>query len=81
MSDILFLSALFSLLTGFFPLHRHISTYLPFAVDSMNEQIYTTYLDTTGRPSIVLEKSHCSEKHSQLVYVSASDAIHAQNAL
>jgi Ribophorin I len=47
----------------------------------MNEQIYTTYLDTTGRPSIVLEKSHCSEKHSQLVYVSASDAIHAQNAL
>ncbi|KDN37321.1 Ribophorin I [Tilletiaria anomala UBC 951] len=46
-----------------------IKTFLPFAVDSLTQQKYVTYLDTVGRPSLVLEKARCSEKHSQLVYV------------
>ena len=46
-----------------------IKVFLPFRVDKQTHETYTTYLDTTGRPSIVLEKTNCSEKHSQLIYV------------
>lgn len=38
-------------------------------MDSITHEIFTTYLDSTGRPAIVLEKSQCSEWHGRLIYV------------
>ncbi len=47
-----------------------VSYSIPFHPDEVTQQTYTSYLDTTGRPSIVIKRAKCSEKHSQLIYVS-----------
>ena len=42
---------------------------LPFDVDSVDNGLTKTYLDTLGRPAIRIEKQNCSPHHAQLVYV------------
>lgn len=42
---------------------------LPFHVDSMTTDVYPTYLDSTGRPSVVLERSRCTSAQAQYVYI------------
>lgn len=39
-------------------------------MDSISHDVYTTYLDTVGRPAVTLARKRCSEKHAQLIYVS-----------
>ncbi|KAK0536080.1 dolichyl-diphosphooligosaccharide--protein glycosyltransferase subunit 1 [Tilletia horrida] len=41
----------------------------PFEMDSIREEKFTSYLDTIGRPAVVLEKTRVSEQHGQLVYI------------
>ncbi|PWN39536.1 Ribophorin I [Ceraceosorus guamensis] len=41
----------------------------PFLLDSVAQSIYTTYLDSTGRPSLVLERKACSDHHGRNVFV------------
>lgn len=38
-------------------------------MDSVTQSIYTTYLDSTGRPSVVLERNSCSDHHGRNVFV------------
>ncbi|CAD6944438.1 unnamed protein product [Tilletia caries] len=38
-------------------------------MDSVRHERFTSYLDTIGRPAVVLEKTRVSEQHSQLVYI------------
>ena len=42
----------------------------PFPVDESSNQTTYTYLDTTGRPTLLLHKTACSEKHGLEVLVS-----------
>lgn len=46
-----------------------IEVFVPFPVDSQEAIITKTYLDTTGRRTVVMKKKNCTEKNSQLVYV------------
>jgi len=48
---------------------RDIEVHTPFPVDSTTHSIHKTYLDTTGRHTIKLTKSKCTEHHAQPVYV------------
>ncbi|GAA93471.1 uncharacterized protein L969DRAFT_86175 [Mixia osmundae IAM 14324] len=48
----------------------HIRVETPFAVDSETREIQFSYLDSTGRPAIVLQKSACSDKHAENVIIS-----------
>ncbi|CAO1625453.1 unnamed protein product [Jaminaea pallidilutea] len=41
----------------------------PFEVDDEHRRSISTYLDTVGRPAIVLEKHRVSERHSGNVYI------------
>ncbi|KAK0544964.1 dolichyl-diphosphooligosaccharide--protein glycosyltransferase subunit 1 [Tilletia horrida] len=41
----------------------------PFELDSIKHETYFTYLDTIGRPAVVLEKTRASEQNSQLIYI------------
>lgn len=47
----------------------NIDVTLPFEMDNEEITSYPTYLDTTGRPAIVLERAKCSSKLNGLVYV------------
>ena len=60
--------------------HSDISVSLPFAVDSETHGLYTTYLDSTGRPCVLLERARCSDQHGGNVIVrySYSPAAHAR---
>jgi len=49
---------------------RDIEIHTPFPVDTTTHSIHKTYLDTTGRHTITLTKSKCTEFHAQPVYVS-----------
>ncbi|CAE6484018.1 unnamed protein product [Rhizoctonia solani] len=57
---------------------RDVTLHTPFGPDSIENQRHVTYLDTTGRPAIVLKKKNVSEKHLGTVYVtySLSSAAH-----
>ncbi|CAO1630039.1 unnamed protein product [Parajaminaea phylloscopi] len=46
-----------------------LSVDLPFPVDSQKSEVYTTYLDTMGRTTVVLEKTKVSERHAGNVYL------------
>lgn len=48
---------------------RDVEVYTPFAVDSIEHSIHKTYLDTTGRHTIILKKARCTEDHAKTVYV------------
>ena len=48
---------------------RDIEVHTPFPVDSTTHSIHKTYLDTTGRHTVKLTKSKCTEHHAQPVYV------------
>lgn len=50
--------------------HSNIILSPPFPVDESSNQTTYTYLDTTGRPTLVLHKTACSEKHGLEVLVS-----------
>lgn len=42
----------------------------PFPVDSLSEsQLTKTYLDSIGRPTVVLTKTNCSDRHGGEVIV------------
>lgn len=49
---------------------RDVEVHTPFAVDSITHSIIKTYLDTTGRPTVTLKKSRCTENHAETIYVS-----------
>ncbi|KAM0791830.1 hypothetical protein ACM66B_004089 [Microbotryomycetes sp. NB124-2] len=44
----------------------------PFAVSLEVGELTRTYLDTTGRPTVVLRKQHCSDRHGGLVIIEYS---------
>jgi len=44
---------------------RDIEIYTPFPIDSNWTEIRVTYLDTTGRPVIILQKNHVVGEHNQ----------------
>lgn len=46
-----------------------IQVFVPFDVDDQAATVTKTYLDTTGRKTVVLKKKNCTEQNSQLVYV------------
>lgn len=41
----------------------------PFPMLSVTRSTHTTYLDTTGRPVIVLTKDHITDYHTNTIYV------------
>lgn len=41
----------------------------PFPVDSQSISVHKTYLDTQGRPVVILTKSDVTENHALPVYV------------
>jgi hypothetical protein len=49
--------------------HRLVSISTPFAVDSVSEDVTYTYMDTTGHPTIVLNKHAVSDVHNQDILV------------
>jgi oligosaccharyltransferase complex subunit alpha (ribophorin I) len=49
---------------------RDVTVHAPFGPDLIENKRHVTYLDTTGRPAIVLSKKNVSEKHAGTVYVS-----------
>lgn len=56
---------------------KDIKVQAPFEVDSQSESIHKTYLDSTGRPRIILKKSLCSELHEQNIYIEYSYPFYA----
>ena len=48
---------------------KQISVYPAFEMDSVTTSTHTSYLDTTGRPAVVLERAKCTALHAQPVYV------------
>jgi oligosaccharyltransferase complex subunit alpha (ribophorin I) len=50
-------------------LYRNAHAHLPFAVDSQGNDLHFTYLDTTGRPVLVLEKDNVVSEHNQFFQV------------
>lgn len=56
--------------------HSNVRVHLPFPVDSISPAegqqpiLRKTYLDSTGRPTIVLKKKDCSDRHGADVLVS-----------
>lgn len=49
---------------------RDVEVFTPFEVDSITHSVIKTYLDTTGRPTVTLKKSRCTENHGETIYVS-----------
>ncbi|KAG8765199.1 dolichyl-diphosphooligosaccharide--protein glycosyltransferase subunit 1 [Ceratobasidium sp. 428] len=50
----------------------NVAVHPPFAPDVIEQSRHITYLDTTGRPTIVLKKNNVSDKHAGTVYVTYS---------
>lgn len=50
--------------------HSDIKITLPFSVESSSTNTTYSYLDTSGRPTITLHNTACSEVHAQDVIVS-----------
>ena len=48
---------------------RNIKVDVPFKVDSQTEEKTFTYLDTTGRPTVVLEKKNVVSEYSSPIVV------------
>lgn len=48
---------------------KDIDITLPFGVDSLSEEIFSTYLDTTGRPTFVFKRAKCTFRESQVVFI------------
>ena len=48
---------------------RDVEVITPFSVDSVKHSIHKTFLDSTGRPTVTLRKTRCTENHAQAVYV------------
>lgn len=46
-----------------------VEVFVPFEVDEQESAVTKTYLDSTGRRTVILRKKNCTEKNSQLVYV------------
>lgn len=46
-------------------LSRNIQIKMPYSVERMPDELHYTYLDTVGRPVIVLKKSNLVEQHIQ----------------
>jgi oligosaccharyltransferase complex subunit alpha (ribophorin I) len=49
---------------------KDVTVHPPFGPDLIEHSRHVTYLDTTGRPAILLKKKNVSEKHAGTVYVS-----------
>ncbi|CAD6584510.1 MAG: dolichyl-diphosphooligosaccharide--protein glycosyltransferase subunit 1 [Tremellales sp. Tagirdzhanova-0007] len=50
----------------------------PFAVDTLQHSVHKTYLDSTGRHTITLRKTRCTENHAQPVYILYTYPLSAQ---
>jgi len=46
-----------------------VSVATPFPLDSLSDSITYTYLDSTGRPTLIIRKTACSERHARDIYV------------
>lgn len=44
---------------------KNIQVKIPYAVDRLSDELHYTYLDTVGRPVVVLQKSNLVEQHIQ----------------
>ena len=42
---------------------------VPFSMEEIRTDIYPTYLDTTGRPSVLLTRKYCTAKQNELVFI------------
>ena len=51
---------------------------LPFAVDALSMDVYPTYLDTVGRPSVLIRRRRCIWKHGKMIYIEYSLSIWSQ---
>jgi len=49
---------------------KDVHTHLPFAVDSQSTDLHFTYLDTHGRPVLVMQKKNVVAEHNQYFQVS-----------
>jgi len=49
---------------------QDIEVHTPFSIDKQSQDVHFTYLDTFGRPVVVLEKSNVIPDHDQTFYVS-----------
>ncbi|WFD03076.1 dolichyl-diphosphooligosaccharide--protein glycosyltransferase subunit 1 [Malassezia obtusa] len=47
----------------------NINLTLPFDMDSEHIETYPTYLDTVGRPAVILQRAKCTSKLNSFVYV------------
>lgn len=50
-------------------LHSDVSVATPFPTDSIQDTRTFTYLDSTGRPTIVIKKAACSDRHAREIFV------------
>ena len=50
---------------------RHVEFISPFPELSSSLSTHTTYLDTTGRPAVILAYKDLTDKHTGMIYVSA----------
>jgi hypothetical protein len=50
-------------------IRRDVEVQTPFDVDAMSKHTHVTYLDTIGRPAIVLKKTSLTDQHTGIVYV------------
>lgn len=48
---------------------RDVKVYTPFPVDSIDHTITRTYLDSTGRHTVVIKKHGAVENHAQDIFV------------
>lgn len=51
---------------------RNIEVSVPFNVDSMRTETVSSYLDSVGRPAVVIERANCSAAHNVPLYVEYS---------
>lgn len=51
------------------PLNRNIKVHSPFSIDSQTEKRHYTYLDTIGRPALILEKTNVVDEFNGPIYV------------
>jgi hypothetical protein len=58
-------------LTSTWAVFSDIEVNVPFPVDSEERELDFGYLDMSGRPTVVLRKTACSEKHEHDVIVSS----------
>ncbi|WFD33220.1 dolichyl-diphosphooligosaccharide--protein glycosyltransferase subunit 1 [Malassezia cuniculi] len=51
---------------------RNIEVFLPFDVDQVRTEHFSTYLDSVGRPAVVVERANCSAAHTLPIFIEYS---------